>query len=131
MLDILSALKKSGAPVLAVSAHADDVELACGGTIAKLARAGIPVHHIILSLREIASPDIFSKEALISEVYAANAAIGIPRERVILHDLPNRTFPEQRQTILDILYHLGKDLKPALIFMPSFDDMHQDHETIR
>lgn len=130
MLDILSALEKSGGPVLAVSAHADDVELACGGTIAKLTKAGIPVHHLILSLREIASPDTFSHDELVEETYAANEAIGIPRERVILHDLPNRTFPAQRQEILDILYKLGKELKPALILIPSQDDMHQDHGTL-
>jgi LmbE family N-acetylglucosaminyl deacetylase len=130
MLDLVSSLKKKDDVVLAVSAHADDVELACGATIKKLTDGGARVHHVVLSLREKATPDSFTPEQIAEELYAANQELGIPRERVILHDLPNRTFPEQRQAILDILYSLGKELQPTLVLAPSFDDMHQDHMTL-
>ena len=35
--------------VLAVGAHPDDVEAACGGTLIRLVRAGVPVHVAILT----------------------------------------------------------------------------------
>jgi len=40
----------SGRTVVAIGAHADDVELAVGGTMARLRRAGTRVVMVVLSL---------------------------------------------------------------------------------
>ena len=35
--------------ILAIGAHPDDIELGCGGSLAKLARAGSRIHALVLS----------------------------------------------------------------------------------
>jgi LmbE family N-acetylglucosaminyl deacetylase len=42
-------LNVSGKVILAVSAHPDDMEVYCGGTLAKWAKQGARVHHLILT----------------------------------------------------------------------------------
>jgi N-acetylglucosamine malate deacetylase 1 len=73
--------------VIAVGAHPDDVEIACGGTLALLAEQGYRVGIIDLTDGEptpfSSGPDERQREAA-----AAAAALGITR-RVIL-ELPNR-----------------------------------------
>jgi LmbE family N-acetylglucosaminyl deacetylase len=44
-------------PVLAVFAHPDDMEIACGGSVAKWAAAGRPVHLLILTNGDRGSQD--------------------------------------------------------------------------
>lgn len=73
--------------VIAVGAHPDDVEIACGGTLARLVRQGYQVGIIDLTDGEPTplspSPDVRRAEA-----QQAAATLGV-QQRVIL-DLPNR-----------------------------------------
>jgi len=39
-------------------------------------------------------------------------------------------FPENRQKILEDLIKIKKEIKPDLIFVPSFNDIHQDHQVL-
>ncbi|MCD4712904.1 MAG: hypothetical protein K8R73_06435, partial [Clostridiales bacterium] len=48
----------------------------------------------------------------------------------ILYDFPVRRFPEFRQDILEKLIILKKEIKPDMIFVPSLNDIHQDHQVI-
>ena len=73
--------------VIAVGAHPDDVEIACGGTLAMLARQGHKVGIIDLTDGE-PTPKSPGPEARLAEAQAAAAALGVP-VRVTL-DLPNR-----------------------------------------
>ncbi|MEM7315768.1 MAG: PIG-L family deacetylase, partial [Planctomycetota bacterium] len=73
--------------VVAVGAHPDDVEIACGGTLAKLVQQGYAVGIIDLTDGE-PTPGCPDPAIRREEAAAAAAALGI-EHRVIL-DLPNR-----------------------------------------
>jgi len=73
--------------VIAVGAHPDDVEIACGGTLAKLVKQGYQVGIIDLTDGE-PTPGSPGPEVRLAEAQAAAAALGVP-VRVTL-ELPNR-----------------------------------------
>lgn len=73
--------------VIAVGAHPDDVEIACGGTLAKLVRQGHRVGIVDLTDGE-PTPNSPGPETRLAEADAAGEVLGI-QTRVQL-DLPNR-----------------------------------------
>ncbi|MCA9230327.1 MAG: PIG-L family deacetylase [Planctomycetales bacterium] len=73
--------------VIAVGAHPDDVEIACGGTLARLAQQGYQVGIIDLTDGE-PTPASAGPEVRLAEAKAAASTLGV-QERVTL-DLPNR-----------------------------------------
>lgn len=73
--------------VIAVGAHPDDVEIACGGTLATLVKQGYRVGIIDLTDGE-PTPLCPSPEVRLAEAEAAAKALGI-HKRIVL-DLPNR-----------------------------------------
>jgi len=73
--------------VIAVGAHPDDVEIACGGTLAKLVRQGYRVGIVDLTDGE-PTPHSPGPDARLAEAKAAAETLGV-HERILL-DLPNR-----------------------------------------
>ena len=73
--------------VIAVGAHPDDVEIACGGTLARLVQQGYQIGIIDLTDGE-PTPGSPSPEVRLAEARQAAAALGVPI-RVTL-ELPNR-----------------------------------------
>jgi N-acetylglucosamine malate deacetylase 1 len=73
--------------VIAVGAHPDDVEIACGGTLAKLVKQGYRVGIVDLTDGE-PTPGSPGPEVRLAEADAAGKALGI-HERINL-GLPNR-----------------------------------------
>jgi LmbE family N-acetylglucosaminyl deacetylase len=73
--------------VVAVGAHPDDVEIGCGGTLAKLVKQGCRVGIVDLTDGE-PTPRSPGPEARLREARAAAEELGV-QERVTL-DLPNR-----------------------------------------
>lgn len=73
--------------VVAVGAHPDDVEIACGGTLAKLVRQGYRVGIVDLTDGE-PTPRSPGPEVRLAEAEQAAAVLGV-HQRVIL-ELPNR-----------------------------------------
>jgi LmbE family N-acetylglucosaminyl deacetylase len=86
--------------VVAVFAHPDDESLACGGTLARLADAGVHVSVVSASHGELGSPDHENGDQKIADIRAgelrdAAAALGIAE--VIILDYPDG---ELRWTLL-------------------------------
>jgi len=73
--------------VIAVGAHPDDVEIACGGTLAKLATQGYRVGIIDLTDGE-PTPRCPSPDVRIAEADAAARTLGIAMRKIL--PLPNR-----------------------------------------
>jgi LmbE family N-acetylglucosaminyl deacetylase len=67
---------------------------------------------------------------LVTEVKAATNILGIKSKNLILFDFQVRTFNFHRQEILDTLIKLKNEINPDIIFIPSVNDLHQDHSTI-
>ena len=56
--------------------------------------------------------------------------LGVPKSNVYIYNYKVRTFSYHRQEILDEIYRIKKDFQPDLVFLPSTQDLHQDHEVI-
>jgi LmbE family N-acetylglucosaminyl deacetylase len=116
--------------ILVLAPHTDDGEFGCGGTIAKLIEEGNEVYYAAFSACKLSLVYGFPEDILITEVKAATKVLGIKPENLILFDYDVRTFNYRRQEILEDIIRLKKDIKPDLVFMPSVNDIHQDHNTI-
>jgi LmbE family N-acetylglucosaminyl deacetylase len=116
--------------VLILAPHTDDGEFGCGGTIAKLVENGCEVHYAAFSACQQSVLPQFPSDILITEVKAATLKLGIKPENLYLYDYEVRTFNYRRQEILEDMIKLRTKVKPDLIFLPSLNDLHQDHRTI-
>lgn len=115
---------------LVLAPHTDDGEFGCGGTINSLIEQGVDVYYAAFSAcKQSVLPDL-PEDILITEVKAATKKLGISKDNLILFDYDVRTFNYRRQEILDDILILKKNINPDIIFMPSFNDIHQDHHTI-
>ena len=115
---------------LVLAPHTDDGEFGCGGTINKLVESGCEVYYAAFSSCRQSVPPQFPPDILITEVKAATKVLGIKPGNLVIFDYEVRMFNFHRQQILDDMLKLKKDIKPDLVFMPSVNDVHQDHQTI-
>lgn len=113
--------------VLALSPHTDDIELGCGGTIARMRAAGIMVHSVAFSAAEESVPAGLPLDILRREFVSAHAELGIDAAHCEALTFKVRYFPRDRQDILEALVKLNRTLEPDLVLSPSVDDTHQDH----
>ena len=106
--------------VLVLAPHADDAEIGCGGTIARLSDEGHNVACLIFTERKGGD--------FKSEINKARDVLGLG-ECIIF---PNtvRLLGEKRQEVLDEMVLARKRLSPSLVLMPSLNDMHQDHAVV-
>ncbi|MEN3295659.1 MAG: hypothetical protein V7642_4912 [Burkholderiales bacterium] len=116
--------------VLVLAPHTDDGEFGCGGTVAKFVRQGSRVVYVAFSAAEQSVLPHLPRDILRTEVRQATAALGIQNEDCLVFDFEVRRFPEMRQRILDRLIELEREYKPDMVFLPSVNDTHQDHQTI-
>ena len=116
--------------VLVLAPHTDDGEVGCGGAIARMVDAGSDVWYMALSAAEESLPEGFPKDQLRVEVAEATGVLGIPAEHLMVGQHRVRHFPEQRQDILEQLWRLNNELEPDLVFLPSINDVHQDHRVV-
>jgi bacillithiol biosynthesis deacetylase BshB1 len=108
--------------ILAIGAHPDDVDMICGGTLAKLVAGGRSVAIVDLTRGEMGtrgSPDIRAREA-----QAAARVLGAS-ERVTL-DLGDgrlENSAENRRQVIEVIRHF----RPTLILTHYWEDLHADH----
>lgn len=112
--------------VLGLGAHPDDLEIGCGGSLALAKSAGAVVHSAVLSRCEDTGTNA-ERDQREKEFLAASAILGTKPQ---VFDIPDREFPEHRREIMLILERLQEQLRPDLVFLPSLDDPHQDHNTL-
>ncbi len=109
--------------VLAFGPHPDDVELLCGGTVAKLVRFGYKVGLVDLTEGELGTRG--SGEERAREAQEAAKIIGAAfRENLQFPDgkLNSRDY-EQRQVIVECI----RKHQPAMVIAPAARDRHPDH----
>ena len=116
--------------ILVLAPHTDDGEFGCGGTINKLVEEGNEVYYVAFSACEQSVLSKYPSDILITEVKAATKVLGIKPENLILLKYRVRTFNYKRQEILDDIIKIREKIKPDLVFIPSLNDLHQDHKTI-
>ena len=116
--------------ILILAPHTDDGELGCGGSIARFIEEGKNVFYAAFSTAEKSVDPKFPNNILEIEVKAATKKLGIKRENLFIYNNEVRKLNYIRQEILEELIKLKKKIEPDIIFMPSINDIHQDHNTI-
>jgi LmbE family N-acetylglucosaminyl deacetylase len=116
--------------VLVLGAHTDDGEFGCGGTMARLVEANAEVRYVAFSIATRSLPEAFPPDALAREVREATVEIGLPETALTVHNFDVRTFPTHRQEILELLVGLWEEWQPEVVFQPSLNDVHQDHQVV-
>jgi bacillithiol biosynthesis deacetylase BshB1 len=109
--------------VLAIGAHPDDVEICCGGTLVKMARAGRRVGILHLTSGEAGTRGT-SAERRIEAARAAEILGARELEFLALGDGSMRTGPEEEDQVIEVL----RRLRPELVLGPATVDRHPDHE---
>ncbi len=105
---------------LFISAHTDDAELGCGGTIAKLLEDGSSIKAI--SFCHCGREDL--KEEFVKSMDSL-----LTYDRILLnYDV--RNFDKNRQSILDNLIEIKNEFKPDAVFVHCANDIHQDHKVV-
>jgi len=116
--------------ILVLAPHTDDGELGCGATISKYIEEGYDVFYVAFSACEESLPAGYEKDTLRKEAKKATSMLGIPSQNTSILRYPVRKFTDYRQEILEDLIHFGKKLNPTIVFLPSSQDVHQDHMVI-
>lgn len=116
--------------IIVLGPHTDDGEFGCGGTMAKFVDEGREVYYVTFSIAEHSVPEGLPKDILLTEVKKSAKVLGINDQHLINFRYRVRHFPQFRQDILEDMVKLRKELQPDLVFLPSKDDVHQDHHTI-
>lgn len=116
--------------ILVLAPHTDDGEFGCGDSIAKFIEEGKDVYYAAFSTAEESVPDPWPKDILKTEVKEATKRLGILPDKPIIFNFKVRELSYHRQEILDELVKIKKNLCPDLVFLPSSNDLHQDHSTI-
>lgn len=112
--------QKTNKYILAIGAHPDDIELGCGGSLAKLSDDGYKIKCLFLSSGECGgNPSEREKES-----YNACKILNI--DKVIFGKFPDTNIQYNHDTI-NFLEGIIKDYTPHIIFIPSEKDTHQDH----
>ena len=128
---------ESFGPTLVVAPHPDDESLGCGGTIALMARAGLPVHVLFVSDGTGSHRDspTYPPERLRAlretEAREALARLGLPGNAAIFLRLPDRFVPWEGQpgfdTAVAAVALLLRERQPATILVPWRGEHHCDH----
>lgn len=109
--------------VLAFGAHADDVELSCGGTLIKLAAMGYKTAVISLTQGEMGTRG--SPEIRAHEFAQAAKWMGLTAFKML--DIPDGRVEVSWENKLKIITELRAH-KPRLVLAPYWIDRHPDHE---
>jgi LmbE family N-acetylglucosaminyl deacetylase len=111
--------------ILAIGAHPDDIELGCGGSLAKLARAGARIHALVLSRGGRGCHAGIDRS---DESHRALRRLGVTE--VIQQDFPDTRFPACRNDIVAVIEQACAQIAPHRVYTMCGEDHHQDHRTV-
>ena len=122
----LSLARPDGAPprLLAVGAHADDIEIGCGATILRLAaeHPGLSVDWLVLS----GHGDRAGEAADSAAAFLAGAGA----TRVMVEGFRDGFFPYDGGAVKERFERLKTEVAPDLVLTHRLEDRHQDHRLV-
>jgi len=108
--------------LLAIGAHPDDVELACGGTVAKCVQLGYRAGILDLTLGELGTRGTAAQRQ--NEAKEAARILGVTvRENLAI---PDGDIQVNRKNILKLVAVIRK-YRPRLLLIPHSTERHPDH----
>jgi LmbE family N-acetylglucosaminyl deacetylase len=110
--------------VLCLGAHADDIEIGCGGTILKLLaeRRDVDVHWVVFSADGRRAHEARSSARL----FLKNAR----RSTIVIHKFRDGFFPYVGAELKEQFEALKRRVSPDVVFTHYRDDRHQDHRIV-
>ena len=110
--------------VMALGAHADDIEIGCGGFILELLRSyrSIDVHWVVFSAH--------GRRELEARQSAGLFLRGARRKQVTIARFRDGFFPYEGAAIKEALEQLKRGPSPDLVLTHYRDDRHQDHRVV-
>lgn len=110
--------------ILAIGAHPDDLELAVGGTLARLADSGHEVHTMIMTAGAVGGdPEVRAKEAINGSKF-----LGVARCDV--YDFTDTKLEGDMTEMIAAIEKKISQFNPDIIFTHSANDQHQDHHAV-
>ena len=123
---LAAALVDAGRPirrVLALGAHADDIEIGCGATLLALQRSHeLEVTWIVFS----AEGERETEARTSAELFLAEAS----ERTVVCHGFRDGFLPYVGGEVKEVFERLKRELDPQLILTHSRADLHQDHRLV-
>jgi LmbE family N-acetylglucosaminyl deacetylase len=113
--------------IIAIGAHLDDIELACGGTLAKATSKGHDVRMLVMSksgYKHYSGNYGRSEEDATSEGKKAAAILGVKSLKIF--DFPNKDVPND-STVVETLNKEFDEFQPDLIMTHWHFDTHKSH----
>lgn len=108
--------------ILAIAAHPDDIEITCGGLMAKMARLGRKVGALDLTQGEMGTHGDETDRAR----EAKNAAQGLGLVYRHNLELPDSALENSHEYKLAVAQSI-RDTKPELVILPHWSQRHPDH----
>jgi LmbE family N-acetylglucosaminyl deacetylase len=116
--------------ILLVSAHADDVELGCGGTVRRFVEEQHIMKHVCFSFHK----NLYPQWDVRGEFHRAQQVLGEEENPIDVEEYDLEAcwgeFQNRRQFIYDVLERLRDDFNPSIVFTHSGFDTNQDHVTV-
>jgi len=110
--------------LLAIAPHPDDVELTCGGTMAKMAEAGYATGILDLTRGETGTRG--TPQMRLRESEEAGKILGVKvRRNLGLPDAHLRVCDEYKAAIAGVI----RELEPRTVILPYWEGRHPDHYT--
>ncbi|GAA1498587.1 PIG-L deacetylase family protein [Paeniglutamicibacter kerguelensis] len=110
--------------ILAIGAHPDDLEIACGGTLAKLVDAGHEVHTLVMSHGAVGG------DVQLRPGEARNGASFMGVTGVQVCNLPDTNLAAHTNELVAVIEARINEVKPDMVFTHSENDHHQDHHAV-
>jgi LmbE family N-acetylglucosaminyl deacetylase len=110
--------------ILCLGAHADDIEIGCGGTVLQLLRERANLELVWVVFSSAGEREREARES--ASLFLEQAR----RQTVFVMKFRDGFFPYEGAKIKECFEDLKKDVDPDLIFTHCRQDRHQDHRTI-
>lgn len=109
--------------VLCLGAHADDIEIGCGGTLLhfKSALASVKFHWVVFSASGLRRQEA----AKAAELFTAGC-----EKEIVLRDFRDGFLPYNGGEVKDVFEQMKSQMNPDLIFTHWRGDAHQDHRLL-
>ena len=118
--------------ILIIAPHADDEILGCGGSISKYSKLGYNINVLVLTNANIGAPDLYTAKhikLIRDESKKANKIIGT--KKLYFENLPAlnlNQYPTYK--ISNTIENYILKIRPEIVFIPSANDIHEDHKKI-
>jgi LmbE family N-acetylglucosaminyl deacetylase len=110
--------------VLALGAHADDIEIGCGGTILRLAGQGRALDVVWVVLAATPARALEARSSAAAFLAAATST------RVVIGDHRDGFLPYAGAAVKESFEALKREVNPDVVFTHYREDRHQDHRLV-